>query len=46
MLGTRAKIGLKSTSLPASIIHILKSDENLEIALNSIQTTIEKNAEK
>ncbi|XP_008189275.1 KRAB-A domain-containing protein 2-like, partial [Acyrthosiphon pisum] len=46
MFGTRAKIGLKSTSLPESIIHKLKSDEDLETALNSIKTTYEINAEK
>lgn len=46
MFGTRAKIGLKSTSLPESIIHKLKSDEDLETALNSIKTTHEINAEK
>jgi len=45
MFGTRAKIGLKSTSLPESIIHKLKSDEDLETALNSIKTTNEIIAE-
>jgi len=34
MFGTRAKIGLKFTSLPESIIHKLKTDEDLETALN------------
>ncbi|XP_025423225.1 KRAB-A domain-containing protein 2-like [Sipha flava] len=38
MFGIRAKIGLKSTSLPKSIIHKLKTDEDLETALNSINT--------
>lgn len=33
---TWEEIGMKSTSLPESIIHKLKSDEDLEIALNSI----------
>lgn len=46
MFGTRAKIGLKSTSLPESIIHKLKTDEDLETALNSINTTHEKKTEK
>ncbi|XP_025420234.1 uncharacterized protein LOC112690438 [Sipha flava] len=43
MLGTRVKIGLKSTSLPESIIHKLKTDEDLETALNSIN--IEKSVD-
>ncbi|KAF0751498.1 Uncharacterized protein FWK35_00017714 [Aphis craccivora] len=38
MFGTRAKIGLKSTSLPVSIIHKLKNDDDLETAPNSINT--------
>ena len=46
MFGTQAKIGLKSTSLWESIIHKLKSDEDLETAQNSIKTIFEKNAEK
>ena len=45
LFGTRAKIGLKSTSLPESIIHKLKTDEDLETALNSINTTYEKKTE-
>jgi len=36
VFGTRAKTGLKSTSLPGSIINKLKSDEDLETALSSI----------
>jgi len=46
MFDTRAKIGLKSTSIPESIIHQLKSNEDLETALNSIRTTHKINAEK
>lgn len=42
MFGTWAKIGLKSTSLPESIIHKLNTDDDLETALNSINTNHEK----
>ncbi|XP_026814091.1 LOW QUALITY PROTEIN: KRAB-A domain-containing protein 2-like [Rhopalosiphum maidis] len=46
MFDTREKIGLKSTSLPENIIHKLKTDEDLETALNSINTTHEKKTKK
>lgn len=42
MFGTRAKIGLKSTPLPESIIYKLKTDDDLETELNSINTNHEK----
>jgi len=42
MFGTRTKIVLKSTSLPESVIHKLKTDDNFETTLNSINTNHEK----
>jgi len=42
MFGIQVKIGLTSTSQPESIIYKLETDEDLETALNSINTTHEK----
>jgi len=39
MFETLNKIGLKSTSQPDSIIYRLKSDGDLEITLNSLETS-------
>lgn len=43
MFGTKAKIGLKSTLLPINIISDLRTEEDLETALNSISTTSNSN---
>ncbi|KAF0733683.1 Uncharacterized protein FWK35_00034346 [Aphis craccivora] len=45
MFGTRTKIGLKSKSLLESIIHKLNTDNDLEAALNSINTNHGKKTE-
>ncbi|KAL4090679.1 hypothetical protein QTP88_025471 [Uroleucon formosanum] len=41
--GTKAKIGLKSTLLPINIISDLRTEEDLDTALNSISTTSNSN---
>jgi len=46
MFDTRTNIVMKFTSLPESIIHKLKSDDDLKTTLNSIKTTHKINAEK
>ncbi|XP_050062904.1 KRAB-A domain-containing protein 2-like [Aphis gossypii] len=43
MFGTKAKIGLKSTLLPINIISNLRTQEDLEKALNSISTVSNSN---
>ena len=43
MFGIKAKIGLKSTLLPINIISDLRTEEDLETALNSISTTSNSN---
>ncbi|XP_015377277.1 PREDICTED: KRAB-A domain-containing protein 2-like [Diuraphis noxia] len=45
IFGTRAKIGFKSTTLLESIIHKLKTNDDLETTLNSINTNHEKKTE-
>jgi len=43
MFGTKAKIGLKSTLLPINIISNLRTEVDLEKALNSISTVSNSN---
>lgn len=38
MFGTKAKVGLATSSLPKNIVSILKTEENLEEALKKVRT--------